>query len=313
MEVIRLSTETQDKPQTPAVLAIGFFDGVHLGHQRVIEEAKQIADDKALALAVMTFTPHPKEVLMKQPGAVEYLTTMEQKVAIFDDLGVDFLYVVEFTKELAKLKPKAFINQFIIDLNIKHLVSGFDFSYGHKGKGNVHTLVDDAEGHFSVTIVEKFTDQTEKVSSTRIRELLKDGRVDEAQYLLTRPLKTRGTVVHGHKRGRTIGYPTANLAVYESQALPKTGVYYVTAMINGQQVDGMANLGYNPTFEDSKEQIKLEVHFLDFTGDLYGKVIEVEWQQYVREELKFDGIDPLIAQIEQDEQTIRQIILKNKG
>lgn len=309
MEVIQLSTLTQEKPNTPAVLAIGFFDGVHLGHQRVIQEAKQIANDKQLALAVMTFSPHPKEILMKQPSSVEYLTTLEQKMTIFDELGVDFLYVVEFSKELAKLKPKAFIDQFIIDLNIKHLVSGFDFTYGHKGKGNVHTLVDDAEGHFSVTIVEKFIDQTEKVSSTRIRELLKDGHVNEVKTLLTRPLKTRGTVIHGHKRGRTIGYPTANLAVGASQALPKTGVYYVTSIIDGNTVHGMANLGYNPTFENSKEQIKLEVHFLDYSNDLYGRNIEIEWQQFIREEMKFDSVDALISQIEQDEQSIRQLFL----
>lgn len=307
MEVIQLTTETNITSGTPSVLAIGFFDGVHLGHKQVIKEAKAIAHEKKLALAVMTFTPHPKEVLMKKPGVVQYLTTMDQKIAIFDALGVDYLYVVEFTRDLAKLKPKAFIDHFIISLNVKHLVSGFDFSYGHKGKGNVHTLVDDAEGHFSVTIVEKFTDETEKVSSTRIRELLKEGQVDVAQRLLTRPLKTKGTVVHGHKRGRTIGYPTANLAVHESQALPKTGVYYVTTWIDGQFAHGMANLGYNPTFEDAGGSVKLEVHFLDYHGDLYGKVLEIEWQQYIREELKFNGVDALVTQIEEDERVIRQL------
>ncbi|PXW92485.1 FMN adenylyltransferase /riboflavin kinase [Streptohalobacillus salinus] len=307
MKVISLTSEGLTKPEAASAMAIGFFDGVHLGHQQVIKQAKMIAEDNQLKTAVMTFNPHPKEVLANDKGAVSYLTSMQEKEAIFKALGVDILYVVSFDIALAKLSPSIFVDRFIADLNVKHLICGFDFSYGHMGRGNIHTLVDDSQDRFSVTIVEKFSERNEKVSSTRIRRMLKDGNVKEAKNLLTRPLRTNGKVVHGHKRGRTIGYPTANIEVEPQQALPRTGVYYVTAEIDGEVIHGMANLGYNPTFEDELLDVKLEVHFLDYKADLYGKSLAIAWHQFIRPELKFSGVDPLIDQIRQDEIEIRQL------
>ncbi len=311
METITLTYPHTNLPDTnnTSVCAIGFFDGIHKGHQKVIERAKAIAGQKNKKLAVMTFTPHPSAVLEKNNRQVSYLTPLKQKQAILKSLDVDLLYIVQFDLSLAQLDPQSFIDHFIVDLNICHLVCGFDFTYGHMGKGNVDTLLQHASERFGVSIVGKYSEDDEKVSSTRIRKLLAEGKVDLAKYFLTRPLTTEGKVVHGYKRGRQIGYPTANLAVDPKQALPRTGVYYVKVDINHQQLHGMASLGYNPTFEDdkAKDRVKLEVHLLDFTGELYDETLIVHWEKFIRPEYKFDGVEQLITQINQDEIEIRQL------
>ncbi|SEN56979.1 riboflavin kinase / FMN adenylyltransferase [Amphibacillus marinus] len=310
MKVVRLNSNHDYliDPIDRAVCAVGFFDGIHKGHQQVIEQAKQIAKQTNAKLAVMTFSPHPSAVLNKGKHAVSYLTPLLEKQAILQKLGVDIVYVVKFDLELAQLSPEAFINHFIVDLNIFHLICGFDFTYGHMGKGNVTTLFDHANHRFDVTVIEKYSEDDQKVSSTRIRKLLAEGAVDQAETLLTRPLKTIGKVVHGHKRGRSIGFPTANMLVDLKQALPKTGVYYVVVEIDDQLVHGMANLGYNPTFDHEvvETTVKLEVHLLDFNKDLYGQEVALYWKRYLRPETKFDSIDSLIEQIKQDEAEIRQ-------
>lgn len=307
MKVIYLSTLDKIVSDGPQSLAIGFFDGVHMGHQEVIKQAKINASKLDIGFSVMTFTPHPKEVLSSQKEHVSYLTPLSKKITLLEDLGVENLYVVTFDQSLAKMAPKKFVKHFLIALDVKHLVCGFDYTYGHMGKGNVKTLVEEGEGHFNLTVIEPFTDQEEKISSTRIRTLLADGRIEEANRLLTRPLTTKGKVVHGFKRGRDIGYPTANLAVDKNQALPRTGVYYVTAEFHGETVRGMANLGYNPTFEEDLTEVKLEVHFLDFKEDLYGETIEIYWQRFVRPELKFDHVQELIEKIKEDERIVRNL------
>ncbi|SDB89088.1 FMN adenylyltransferase /riboflavin kinase [Pelagirhabdus alkalitolerans] len=292
-----------------SVCAIGFFDGIHKGHQHVIQTAKDVAQKSNKKLAVMTFNPHPLSVISNGKKAVSYLTTLTQKEAILNDLGVDLLYVVDFNHELARLSAESFIDTFIIQLDITHLVCGFDFTYGHKGKGNVSTLPEHANERFSLTVVEKYSEDNEKVSSSWIRQKLQAGEMQQVKHLLTRPLMTTGKVVHGYKRGRLIGYPTANIAIEKNQALPRTGVYYVTVKIDGKEIHGMANLGYNPTFQDDdlNQFIKLEVHLLDFDGHLYDQTLTVSWHEFVRPEYKFDHVDQLVERIKQDEQEIRQI------
>ncbi|WP_067838471.1 bifunctional riboflavin kinase/FAD synthetase [Amphibacillus sediminis] len=315
MQKIQLDFQHQYIPKTEdsSVCAIGFFDGIHQGHQKVIQTAKQLAEQSNQKLAVMSFTPHPSAILKKDKARITYLTPLEQKEAILAELGVDILYLVHFDLNLAKLAPQAFINHFIVDLNINHLVCGFDFTYGHMGKGNINTLDQHARGHFQVTIVEKHTVNQEKVSSTRIRHLLAEGKVDIAKQLLTRPLTTKGSVISGYKRGRLIGFPTANLKIDPSQALPRTGVYYVTVQAKNQCLHGMANLGYNPTFvsDEADNDVKLEVHILDFDGDLYDETISIHWQNFIRPEYKFDSVDTLIERIKQDEVEIRQLFSRN--
>ena len=290
-----------------AVCAIGFFDGIHKGHQRVLQTAKDQARQLNKKFAVMTFTPHPIEILRKDRTNVSYLTTFKQKQSILREFGVDLLYVIHFDLSVAKLKPQEFIDQYIVGLTISQLVCGFDFTYGHKGAGNVDSLISHSKERFGVTVVEEYSEENEKVSSTRIRNLLTEGEIDQANKLLTRPLMTEGKVIHGFKRGREIGYPTANILVDPAQILPKIGVYYVTILIDDTQYHGMASLGYNPTFDDpeQKNTIKCEVHIFDFNQQLYGQSVTVFWEKYVRPEYRFEQVDQLIAQLKQDEELIR--------
>lgn len=292
-----------------AVCAIGFFDGIHKGHQYVLQRAKDSAHHLNKKFAVMTFSPHPVEVLKKDQTNFNYLTTFDQKKTILANFGVDILYVIHFDLSVAKLKPQTFIDKYIVGLNISELICGFDFTYGHRGSGNVHTLTAHSKERFSINVVEQFTEAEEKVSSTRIRKLLIEGEIDQANQLLTRPLMTEGKVIHGFKRGREIGYPTANLLVKANQILPKIGVYYVTVMIDGEQFHGMASLGYNPTFDDPDQQnlIKCEIHIFDFDRQLYGQTMIVSWEKYIRPEYKFEQVNELIVQLRQDEELIRNL------
>nr|WP_112182704.1 MULTISPECIES: bifunctional riboflavin kinase/FAD synthetase [Paraliobacillus] len=292
------------------VAAIGFFDGIHKGHQNVIETAKEIAKRENRKSAVITFSPHPSVVLKKQKKPIHYLTPFTEKKAILEDMGIDVLYIITFNKVLSQLSASEFVSDFIVGLHIKHLVAGFDFTYGYMGKGTITTLKEDAKGKFAVTTIDKLEDEGEKVSSTWIRQLLIDGEVKKINDLLNRPYQTSGIVVQGEKRGRTIGFPTANIAVEADYALPKVGVYAIRASISNQEkVTGMANVGYKPTFHEDNQidHPTIEVHLFDFEQDIYGKSVRIEWIDFIRDEVKFNGVDQLIDQLKKDEQQIRHL------
>lgn len=287
-----------------SVTAIGFFDGIHKGHQQVINTAVKIAEDKNMESAVITFHPHPSVVLSKGKKKVNYITPLKEKQSILQKMSVDRLYVIEFNEQLAKLTPQEFIDQFIIGLNIKHVVAGFDFTYGHKGKGNMTTIKDQTRDEFTYTMINKVQVNNEKVSSTLIRGLLKEGRIKHVNDLLGRSLSITGRVVEGSKRGREIGYPTANLVVDEQALLPKPGIYAVKVIYKNNKYEGMASLGTNPTFTESKV-LSLEVNILDFNNDLYGDELKLEWYKFIRNEEKFANAEELIEQIKKDEKVIR--------
>lgn len=310
MQVITLSYphHLEAIKQEEAVAAIGFFDGIHKGHQQLILKAQKLAKQQNRKSAVITFSPHPSVVLKKSKEDVQYLTPLHEKQAILNEMNIDIMYIITFNETLSQLSPKAFVDHFIIGLNIKHLITGFDFTYGHKGKGNIHTLNDDADGYFDISVVEKYQQNDEKVSSTRIRHLLTQGKVEEVHELMGRPLITSGKVIEGEKRGRTIGYPTANILSDLSYAIPKPGVYGVKVKLNNQTFYGMANIGYKPTFHniENHSQQTIEVHLFDFDQSVYGQQITIEWHTYIREEQKFTGVELLVEQLKQDEQQIRQ-------
>lgn len=304
MEVIKLKFPLNiDKTEIPPLaMALGYFDGVHLGHQKVILEAKKQAHQKGLYTAVMTFDPHPSVVLRKNDKHVQYITPLAEKIKIIEELGIDYLFIVHFTTEFANLLPQEFIDQFVIDLNVKHVVAGFDFSYGRMGKGTMEVLPFHSREKFTFTIVEKLTSGNEKVSSTRIRQYIKDGRTAELPELLGRFYMTAGIVVHGDKRGRTIGFPTANVETNDEYILPPLGVYAVKIKIGEDWYEGVCNVGYKPTFNKEALRVSVEVHVFDFNKDIYGQVVVVEWHQYLRKEQKFSGIEELVKQIEKDKQ-----------
>lgn len=286
-------------------IALGYFDGVHLGHQLVIKEAIKKARDHhhhGWKSAVMTFDPHPSVVLGKSDQRVSYITPLPTKIELMEKLGIDYLFVVHFTPEFANLLPQEFIDQYIIAFNVKHVVAGFDYAYGRMGKGNMETIPFHSRGMFESTMVPKFVLDEEKVSSTRIRAELQSGNVEVLPTLLGRHYSTTGIVVHGDKRGRTIGFPTANIDVVEEYILPPTGVYAVKIKIGQTWYSGVCNRGYKPTFNQEQNKQTIEVHVFDFNNQIYDETVIVEWHLRLRAEQKFNGIEQLVTQIEKDKQ-----------
>ncbi len=262
--------------QAKSVMALGYFDGVHLGHQKVIGTAKQIAEEKGLTLAVMTFHPHPSHVLGRDKEPKDLITPLEDKINQIEQLGTEILYVVKFNEVLASLSPKQFIDQYIIGLNVQHAVAGFDFTYGKYGKGTMETMPADLDGKAECTMVEKLTEQDKKISSSYIRTALQNGDVELANVLLGQPYFIKGIVIHGDKRGRTIGFPTANVGLNNSYIVPPTGVYAVKAEVNGEVYNGVCNIGYKPTFYEKRpEQPSIEVNLFDFDQEVYGAAIKL--------------------------------------
>lgn len=290
----------------PTVMALGFFDGIHLGHQRVIRTAKKIADERGCKSAVITFHPHPSVVLGKKEAHVEYITPLCIKGKVIADLGIDMLYVVKFDESFAGLLPQQFVDEYIIGLNVKHVVAGFDYSYGRLGKGTMETLPFHARGEFTQTVIEKVEFQEEKVSSTALRKLIRNGEMEQIPSILGRAYTVEGTVVHGDKRGRQIGFPTANVALSEEYLLPPVGVYAVRLKVHDEWYDGVCNIGYKPTFKEDERQLSIEVHLFHFNEDIYDQIVAVEWHMRIREEKKFNGIEELVAQIAKDKITAQE-------
>lgn len=284
-------------------LALGFFDGVHKGHQAVIQNAKEMAEQLGIESAVMTFDPHPSIVLGGRKEKVFYITPLQQKLDVLEEFGVDNVFVVHFTSDFAKLSPEDFIQYFIRDLNVKHVSAGFDYSFGKYGKGNMVTMRELSNGDYGVSVIDKQSDDEEKISSTRIRQYLQDGDMESAAQLLGRAFEVPGIVIHGDKRGRTIGFPTANIQSMEGSFIPATGVYAVKILVQNKWYDGVCNVGYKPTFKNPEDkQLSIEVHILDFHKNIYGEEVKVGWYKRIRSEQKFDGIESLKAQIEKDKE-----------
>lgn len=301
MEVIKLQHPHKMSNLPPLVMALGYFDGVHLGHQRVINEAKKESIRLGLKSAVMTFDPHPSVVLGKSIKHVRYISPLNEKIRLFEKLGIDFVFIVNFSLEFANLLPQEFVDQYIIGLNIKHVVAGFDFSYGRMGKGTMETLLFHSRNKFTYTVISKLANEGEKISSTLIRLYISNGKTEELLKLLGRYYQTTGEVIHGDKRGRTIGFPTANIDIFDDYLLPPLGVYAVRIEIMGQWYDGVCNVGNKPTFnKENSDKPTVEVHIFDFNQEIYGQIVKIEWHKYIRNEQKFNGINELVEQIEKD-------------
>lgn len=294
-------------------MALGYFDGVHKGHQKVIQTAKSIADEHHLKSAVMTFDPHPSVVLRKEITKMEYITPLHVKERIIEEMDIDYLFVVEFTKSFAQLLPQQFVDEYIIGLNVQHVVAGFDFTYGKLGKGTMETMPFHSREKFTQTVVEKQTDYDRKISSTLIRKVLQSGDVEYAKRLLGRPHETSGIVGHGDKRGRTIGFPTANIAMFNEYFIPPTGVYAVTVELDGRTYKGVCNVGYKPTFHKEKSGLPtVEVHIFQFDEQIYDKTVTIKWHKRLRSEQKFANVEALIKQIHQDKHDAENFFRENR-
>lgn len=284
-------------------LAIGFFDGVHKGHQAVIKEALEKGNEMHIKTAVMTFDPHPSLVLGGRKEKVFYITPLQEKMEILKSLGVDAVFVVRFTSDFAKLTPEKFIEFFINQANVKHVTAGFDFSFGAFGKGTMKDMDLLSEGKYTVSVVGKKELLGSKISSTRIREELTSGNMEQVRELLGRPFQLTGVVIHGDKRGRTINFPTANVDPTEGQFTPATGVYAVKIRVQETWHDGVCNVGFKPTFNNPQEKkLSIEVHISNFDQSIYGEEVTVHWYKRIRAEQKFNGIDALKEQIGKDKQ-----------
>ena len=295
----------------PIVLALGFFDGVHLGHQKVIRTAKKIADERGTPLAVMTFNQHPKIVFSPMDEEeMRYLTTIERKKELLEDLGVDILYLVQFTYDFGTQHPQDFVDRYMVGLHAQVVVAGFDYTYGPKGQTNMDTLVDHARGRFEVVSVPQQSFHNTKISSTQIRDYLSSGQIEKANELLGYPYQTDGVVVHGLKRGRQMGYPTANIDTKDIELLPSVGVYVVKIKVKEKWYQGMTSIGYNITF-DTITGLTCEVYILDFDEMIYGEHVTIHWLHYLRGEVKFDGVESLIKQLDEDAVMTRAYFQEN--
>ncbi|MDQ8733311.1 bifunctional riboflavin kinase/FAD synthetase [Paenibacillus sp. LHD-38] len=300
-----LSTLSLDKPLS---IAIGHFDGVHRGHQNVIRQAVNEAKGSDMLSAVFTFDPHPKEVLGQGEQYYRCLTPLDIKTALFAELGVDLVFIMKFDPEFALVSPERFVDEVLRTLRAKNVVVGFDFNFGHKGLGNSEALKQLGHPDISVHVIEPLFENGIKVSSTYIREALEQGDIELAELLLGRPYEVTGSVVHGDKRGRTIGFPTANLQINGPYITPRLGVYAITAWIGDKAYPGVMNFGLKPTFNKHELLPVMEAHLFDFDSDIYGEQLRLQFLSFIRSEKKFDSITELIEQIGSDSRQAKEIL-----
>ncbi|MGZ4031626.1 MAG: bifunctional riboflavin kinase/FAD synthetase [Tumebacillaceae bacterium] len=301
MEIIRIHDLPDGHVCKPSVMAVGNFDGIHIGHQQLIGKAKEIAALSGLPASVLTFYPHPRQVLGKGSYA-NLLTPFDEKMRVLRELGVQIVYVVDFTMEFAAQTAEEFVHRFLAALNPQTVVVGFDYAFGRGGKADASQLKKLAEQVGIYVEIEGAVNRYgEKVSSTLIREKLSYGDMRLVHELLGRPYLVCGRVIHGEKRGRLLGFPTANIELEEMYSLPKNGVYLVRLQVQNNWFAGVMNIGTKPTFHDTTHR-SIEVHLLHFEGDLYGQAVRVEVLDFLRDEKKFFSVDELIAQITADVQ-----------
>ncbi len=278
---------------------IGNFDGVHLGHQKLIARVRDRARILKISSVVITFDPHPLRVLVDKKTP-PFITLTEQKLELISKLEVDYVLCIKFTKDLAALKPEEFVQKYLVNgLKLKELIIGYDYAFGKGRRGNFELLNKLGEKFgFAVEQLSPVMVDGAIVSSTRIRDMVQAGMVWEARKLLGRFYRVQGKVITGQKRGGPLlGFPTANICL-KDELFPKTGVYAVWVEVLGQIKPGVANIGYNPTF--GNDYLSVEVHILDFKQNIYGQDIRVHFVQRLRSEKKFSGLDELKKQIQAD-------------
>jgi riboflavin kinase/FMN adenylyltransferase len=299
-----------NEPFKNAVITIGNFDGVHIGHQALFHEAIEKAEAIGGTSVAMTFEPHPLRVL-KQNNHPPLITLYEQKSELIERTGIDVLICVPFTLEFAALTAEQFVRDLLVQkIGITAIVVGQDYSFGKNREGNIDLLKSYGPKYGFEVIVAGWIKSpralAQRISSTKIRELVTDGRMEQAEKMLGRNYQIRGKVVTGRDRGgKLLGIPTANINLHD-ELCPKTGIYAVTVECEGNQHRGVANIGYSPTFED--HEFTVEVHILDFNDNIYNKKIRVNFLKRIRDEIKFSNISELIDQIKRDIAAARKIL-----
>ena len=283
--------------EEPTVLVLGYFDGIHLGHKALFERARKVADERGLTVTVLTFPESPRLAFSRfTPELLLHLTSQEQRYLLLEKNGVDQLVMTPFTSEFASNTPAEFIERYVKGLNAQALVAGFDYHFGNC-RADVQDLMELFDGQ--VEIVSEVSLRGEKVSSTRIRQAIQSGDVSLANQLLGYPFMTEGIVVHGDARGRTIGYPTANLAPFDRVHLPSEGVYVAEVEVDGKRYRSMTSVGKNVTFDGT--ELRIEAHIFGIDRFIYGEKMTIFWLEKIRDMVKFDGIEGLMEQMKSDE------------
>ncbi|MDI9873006.1 bifunctional riboflavin kinase/FAD synthetase [Flectobacillus rivi] len=292
-----------------AVVTSGTFDGVHLGHQKILKRLAEVAQQTGGESVVITFYPHPRTVVSADNQEVKLLSTLDEKIELLTQNGVQHLLVIPFTREFSELTSEEFIQKVIVNtIGTKTLVIGYDHRFGKNREGGFDYLVQNASRYgFGVEEISRQDIDHVAVSSSKIRKAIQDGDMTQAQHFLGRNYDLNGLVVKGKQIGRTIGFPTANIQVREQTKLvPQDGVYAVWVYYNAEKLRGMLNIGNRPTVDGTYKTI--EVNILDFNKEIYGENLKVEFVQKVRPEQKFNGLDALKAQIAQDKLTVSDIL-----
>ena len=286
-------------PGRPSAVTIGVFDGVHRGHQHLVGTLLESARRESLASVAITFNPHPRAVL--QPGfKVTYLTSLEERVELLQSLGLDAVGVLAFTSELAHLEPREFLALLVEELDMRLLVVGPDFAFGRNRSGTVAVSREIGEQlGFRVEVAPMLDEGGEKVGSTVVRQALADGDVSRVATLLGRPFSLRGPVVTGDKRGRELGFPTANMAIGLDRALPSYGIYVTRAYVREAAYESCTSIGVRPTFA-VEPRPTVETFIFDFDGDIYGEEIRIDLLERLRNEESFESVDDLVTQMHKD-------------
>lgn len=296
MEIIKFDKNL--KFGEKVVLVLGYFDGLHKGHQALFARAREIAAVLHLKIAVLTFPEKPTLTFEKfEPEMLLKLTSDKKRADLFAQNGVDYLFFQDFTSNFAHQTSEEFSKNVVMKFNPKVVITGFDYTTGSDMQ-NLKSTED-----YRVVIIPEVSDEFGKISSTRIRQAVEAGNIAQANSLLGYPYETSGIVVHGFARGRQLGYPTANLVIKDYIHLPAVGVYTCDVVFNGERHRGFASIGYNDTFNGTEKTV--EVHLFDFSGEIYGENLTVLWLDKIREMIKFDGIDRLIEQMKEDENIAR--------
>ncbi|MGE5422178.1 MAG: bifunctional riboflavin kinase/FAD synthetase [Ignavibacteriales bacterium] len=307
MKVIN-GVENYTDRSKPLVLALGNFDGVHIGHQFLVREANEEAKRIDGISAMLVFDPHPLKVLVPS-RAPKLLTTLKQKTRILDELGLDLLIVTPFTRDIAAWSPESFVHKILVKtLGVKAVFVGYNYSFGSKAAGDAEMMKAlGQKNNIDVHIINPIMMEGQVVSSTLVRKCLENGDIDAVRRFTGRLPLMEGKVVEGEKRGKTIGIPTANLAIDKELVIPGNGVYAVKACVKGQTIEGVVNIGRKPTFHPDFP-VSIEAHFFDFDQDIYGETISIALVSRLREEQKFNGVQELIDQIDIDAKQARRIL-----
>lgn len=295
------------------VLTVGTFDGVHAGHKVLINRVLSIAEKKSARSVIVTFDPHPREIINPGDSGIKLLSTLNERRELLDDIGINEMIVVPFDRDFSLLTSEEFVRNIIWKkVGVSHFVIGYDHQFGRNREGTIETVMRlGSELGFTAEVVSKQEVGNKTVSSTAIRNAIqRDGDMKQAASFLERYYILNGTVVHGDKRGHKIGYPTANIQPdHKNKVVPKNGVYAVWVRIEGEYHGGMLNIGVRPTFQGDENRI--EAFIFDFNGDLYGKPIQVQFAERIRDEVAFGSVEELKRQLGEDQKSAERILKKH--